>query len=151
MAKWKQRVIRNAALASLFVIAGCAEQFRNHGYVPSDEDLNAVVIGVDTRDSLRETIGVPSSGSVLDGGDYYYVRSRVRHYAWQAPQVVDRQVVAVSFNESGTVANVERFDLTNGQIVPISRRVTSTTVTNKGFLRQLLSGIGRFSAGDFLQ
>ena len=94
---------------------------------------------------------MPSSGSVLDGGDYYYVRSRVRHYAWQAPQVVDRQVVAVSFNASGTVANVERFDLTNGQIVPISRRVTSTTVTNKGFLRQLLSGIGRFSAGDFLQ
>ena len=35
----------------------------------------------------------------------------------------ERQVVAISFNESGTVTNVERFGLERGQIVVLSRRV----------------------------
>ena len=140
-----------AGLVAMLTLAACAESFRNHGYVPSEEDLSAITVGVDTRDSVRSVIGAPSAGGVLEDGDFYYVRSRVRHYAWQEPEVVDRQVVAVSFAASGTVANIERFDLADGQIVPLSRRVTTTTVTNKGFLRQLLAGIGRFAASDFLQ
>lgn len=142
---------RAGMLGVLMLATACTEQFRNHGYVPSDEDLAAITVGVDSRDSVRETIGAPSSGGVLEGGDYYYVRSRVRHYAFREPEVVDRQVVAVSFSDAGTVANIERFDLANGQIIPLSRRVTTTTVTNRSFLRQLLASIGRISTGQFLE
>ena len=49
------------------------------------------------------------------------------------------------------IGDIERFGLENGQIVPISRRVTTTTVQNRGFLRQLLGSIGRFTAGDFVE
>ncbi len=135
----------------LMLAAACTEQFRNHGYVPSDAELAEITVGVDSRETVRNTIGAPSSGSVLEGGDYYYVRSRVRHYAFREPEVVDRQVVAVSFTTSGTVANIERFDLSNGQIIPLSRRVTTTTVSNRSFLRQLLSSIGRISSGQAVE
>lgn len=138
-------------LVAAMALTACTEQFRNHGYVPSDEDLAAIAVGIDSRDTVRNTIGAPSSGGVLEGGDYYYVRSRVRHYAFREPEVVDRQVVAVSFAANGTVANIERFDLSNGQIIPLSRRVTTTTVTNRSFLRQLLASIGRISTGQFLE
>lgn len=151
MANSARRVVRNSLVASLMLLAACSESFRNHGYVPSEEDLQQITVGVDTRDSVRTTLGAPSSGGLLEGGDYYYVRSRVRHYAWQEPEVIDRQVVAVSFSSSGTVANVERFNLSNGQVVPLSRRVTTTTVSNKSFIRQLLAGIGRINASSFLQ
>lgn len=143
--------LRATLLATLLLVAACTEQFRNHGYVPSDADLAAIVVGSDTRDSVRQTIGAPTSGGLLDGGDYYYVRSRMRHYAMREPEVVDRQVVAVSFTPGGVVANIERFDLSNGRIVPLSRRVTTTTVTNNSFLWQLLASIGRFSAGQLVE
>ncbi len=145
------RVMRAALLGALMLVSACAETFRNHGYVPSDEDLSAITVGADTRQSVRDSIGAPSSGGVLEGGDYFYVRSRMRHFAFREPEVVDRQVVAVSFTGDGVVANIERFDLSNGRIIPLSRRVTTTTVTGNSFLRQLLASIGRVTASDFLQ
>lgn len=134
----------------LTMIAGCTALYRNHGYVPSDEDLAAITVGVDTRATVEEVIGAPSTSGAMNDGDYYYVRSRVRHFAYQEPEVVERQVLAISFTQAGVVQNIERFSLEDGKIVPLSRRVTETTITNKGFLRQLLGSIGRFSAGDFL-
>ena len=66
------------------------------------------------------------------------------------PEVIEREVLAISFDKNSKVTNIERFGLQDGQVVPLSRRVTSSSVENKGFLRQLLGNLGRFSAADFL-
>ena len=51
----------SAALAAVMLmgLVACAENFRNHGYLPSEKDLEQVVIGVDTRESLSSLIGAP--------------------------------------------------------------------------------------------
>ncbi len=147
-----RKTFRTAAAGLVMLaMAGCTALYRNHGYVPSDEDLSAVVVGVDTRDSVAETIGTPGATGVLNDSGYYYVQSRVRHYAYQRPEVVDRQVLAISFDKRGVVSNVERFTLEDGRVVPLTRRVTSSNIANKGFLRQLLGNIGQFRAGDFTE
>ncbi|UYV39320.1 outer membrane protein assembly factor BamE [Rhodobacteraceae bacterium D3-12] len=140
------------ALAILAVasIAACASVYRNHGYVPSEDDLAEITVGVDTRATVDEVVGAPSAGGLLEGGDYYYVRSRVRHLGMKKPEVVERQVVAISFDQGGVVRNIERFGLERGQVVPISRRVTSSSVDGKGFLRQLLGNIGNFNPAALL-
>jgi outer membrane protein assembly factor BamE (lipoprotein component of BamABCDE complex) len=138
-----------AALAILALTA-CAPVFRNHGYIPSEDELAEIVVGVDTRATVDEVIGAPSAGGVLEGGDYYYVRSRVRHFGMFEPKEIERQVLAISFNEQGVVQNIERFGLEDGRIVQLSRRVTSSSVEGKGFLRQLLGNIGAFNPGAFL-
>ena len=38
--------------------AGCSNIDRTHGYVPPDSDLNQLVIGVDTRETVAEVIEV---------------------------------------------------------------------------------------------
>ena len=48
------------------------------------------------------------------------------------------------------MTNIERFGLQDGQVVPISRRITGTTGTNASILRRLIGSLGGFSAGDFL-
>jgi outer membrane protein assembly factor BamE (lipoprotein component of BamABCDE complex) len=123
-------------------ISACAASYRNHGYVPSDDDLANLVVGVDTRATVDDVIGAPSASGVLSGGDYYYVRSRVRELGLTRPEVVERQVLAISFNEDDTIANIERFSLADGMIVPLTRRVTDSSVISSGFLRQLLGNIG---------
>lgn len=140
-----------AVAAAISALGACAQQYRNHGYVPSDDDLLEVVVGVDNRASVAETIGAPSAGGVLNEGGYYYVRSRVRHFAYQAPKVIDRQLVAISFDKRGVVRNVERFTLEDGNVVPLSRRVTTSGIGDVSFLRQLMSNLGRFSASDFFR
>jgi len=134
----------------VLAIAGCTTTYRNHGYAPNDEDLSLIEVGVSSRDAVIEAVGAPSTAGLLSEGDFYYVRSRVKSFAYQRNQVIERQVLAISFDERGLVQNIERFGLQDGKVVPLSRRVTSSSVENKGFLRQLLGNLGKFNAGDFL-
>ncbi|EDM32031.1 lipoprotein, SmpA/OmlA family [Roseovarius sp. TM1035] len=127
------------------VVTGCAATYRNHGYVPPEEDLQNLVVGVDSRATVDDVIGPPSLSGVLADGDYYYVRSRVREYGMFRPQVVERRVLAISFNDNDTIANIEEFGLEDGQVVPLARRVTDSSVVSNGFLRQLLSNIGNIN------
>jgi outer membrane protein assembly factor BamE (lipoprotein component of BamABCDE complex) len=126
-------------------LSACTAIYSNHGYVPPDEDLDQIVVGIDTLDTVRETLGSSASGSVLNDSGLYYVRSRVRSFAMFEPEVVEREVVAISFDGAGTVQNIERFGLEQGQIVPLSRRVTNSGVSDVSFLRQLFGNIGRIT------
>ncbi|MFK7880571.1 outer membrane protein assembly factor BamE [Roseobacter sp.] len=141
-------VRRGIAVLFCLTLVGCGGQYRDHGYVPPPEDLEQIVVGIDTRSTVEETLGSASAQSVADESSIYFVRSRVRTFAMLAPEVVEREVVAISFDSGGIVANVEKFGLEKGQVVPLARRVTSSGVSDKSFLRQLLGNIGRFTPGS---
>ncbi|MEO1704112.1 MAG: outer membrane protein assembly factor BamE, partial [Pseudomonadota bacterium] len=106
-----------------------------------------IIVGVDTRTTVEDIIGRPSTSGVLTESAFYYLADRRRHFGVRAPQVLDRQLVAISFDGEGVVANIERFTLEDGRVVPLSRRVTDSAVQDSTFLRQLLGNLGRFDAG----
>lgn len=144
-------VLRGAVFAAAgLALAACASVYRKHGYVPAPELLAEVVPGVDTRDSVAETIGIPSSTGVLNESGYYYVATRFRHYGAKAPEPVARDLVAISFDAQGVVQAIERFSLEDGKTVPLERRVTSSGVQDNTFLRQLLGNLGNFAPGQLL-
>ncbi len=139
-------VVRIAGLCLVMgILSACQAVYRNHGHIPTPEELAQVVVGVDTRDSIGETIGAPSSSGVLNDDGYYYVASRIRHRGATRPTVVTRSLVAISFDQRGVVRNVERFGLEKGRLVVLERAVTSSSVENKTFLRQLLGNLGNFN------
>lgn len=145
------RMIRATLVGTaLFLAVGCTTMYRNHGYAPTDDQLAEVLVGIDTRDTVADVVGPPTASGVTDGGDFFYVQSRFRLYGPLEPKEVDREVVAIRFDPEGIVSNVERFGLENGNVVPLSRRVTQDNVRDTTFLRQLFGSIGRFNAGDFL-
>ncbi|MEM6341030.1 MAG: outer membrane protein assembly factor BamE [Pseudomonadota bacterium] len=145
----KRILARSRTLGSFLVVlamGACSPTFQNHGYIPPQEQLDEIVVGIDTRASVEETIGSPSSAGVLNESGYYYVRSRMRTLGFMEPREVERQVLAISFDQAGVVTNIERFGLEDGQVVPLARRVTDTGIDNRTFLRQLLTNIGRIDA-----
>ena len=108
----------------LAALLACATQFRNHGYVPPEDDLALLEVGRDTRETVAATIGRPSTAGLLNDVGWYYVQS--------------------------VVENIERYGLADGQIVAISRRVTTANVKSQGFLKQLFGNIGAINAGSLL-
>jgi outer membrane protein assembly factor BamE (lipoprotein component of BamABCDE complex) len=138
------------ALVSL-TIAGCSAIYRNHGYVPSDEELALIEVGKDTRETVAATLGRPSGEGLLNDVGWFYVQSRWKHYGALAPKEVDRQVVSVTFTEAGIVENIERFGLEKGKVVGLSRRVTTANVKGLGFLAQIFANVGRISADQLFK
>jgi outer membrane protein assembly factor BamE (lipoprotein component of BamABCDE complex) len=150
MARVGSGIRRAAILAVLIVLAACTTIYRNHGYIPNKEDVAKVTVGESTQAEVARDVGRPTSTGLLTGGAWYYVGSKFRHYGARAPKEIERQVMVISFDEQGVVENVEYFGLERGELVVISRRVTRSSVKGLGIVRQLLSNVGNFSAGQFI-
>ena len=140
---------RHVVLVALVAgLAACAPIYRNHGYVPAEDELALVEVGRDTRDTVGEKIGRPSTSGLLNDEGWYYVQSRYRHFGPREPREIERQVLAITFNASVVVENIARFGLEDGKVVEISRRVTATNVKGLTLIEQLLGNFGRISAAD---
>lgn len=126
-----------AAVVALFSLASCSPVFTYHGFVPTEEDLQEIEVGLDTRSTVASIIGKPGASGLLEESGWYYVRSEFEHAPIRGPQEIDREVVAISFDENNVVANVERFGLERGQVVVLSRRVTDSNIAGVSFLGQL--------------
>lgn len=137
------------AVLSIAFSTGCSRLQDSHGYVPEPSALDDIIVGRDTRDTVALAVGRPGTEGVLSNSGWYYVRSEYERFLWRAPVETDREVVAISFEESGTVSNIERFGLEDGRVVALSRRVTDSNTAGVGFLRQLFSNFGNFDAGSF--
>ena len=144
------RTLLILAFVAVLGLSACSPVYRNHGYVPPDENLSQIQIGQTSMAELEGLIGRPSTQGLLTGSGWYYVGSRWRHYGAYEPEEISREVVAVSFDSAGRVSNVERFGLDRGRVVVLSRRVTEGSVTEVSFIRQILGNLGNFQAGDFI-
>lgn len=131
-------------------VAGCATLEDSHGYVPDDQLLQEVEVGLDTQETVGRILGRPGTTGIVDETGWFYVESDYERFLWRAPVEVDREVVAVSFTEDGVVSNIEKFGLEDGQVVVLSRRVTDSNTQGIGFLRQLFSNFGNLRADQFL-
>ena len=143
---WRGGAWRGWLVLSLtLIITACTPIFSNHGYIPTDEDLAVLQVGIDTRDTVAATVGRPAASDLLGDEAWYYVQSRWKTIGVAAPVEIDREVVAITYAVNGTVANIERFGLEKGRIVPLSRRVTTTNIRGRGVLAQIFGNIGKLN------
>jgi outer membrane protein assembly factor BamE (lipoprotein component of BamABCDE complex) len=140
--------LRTALVGALCLgLAACQTQVRHHGYAPDDAALAQIQIGRDDREAVAAAIGRPGTVGLLRDSGWFYVGSRWEQRGWNAPVEVERELVAVSFDSRGVVSNIERFGLADGQVVPLSRRVTEDRGAGTTLVQQLLRNIGRFTTG----
>ena len=59
MSMTRRRAIALALAAPLVAAAGCTRMYRNHGHVPTDDELAGVVVGQARREDLEALIGRP--------------------------------------------------------------------------------------------
>lgn len=134
---------RSTALALLAAgaLAACAPTVQIHGYVPPATDVARIRPGFDDTGSVEKLLGRPSSSGVLADSAWYYVQSTVENYTYHAPKVIDRKVLAVSFDQRGVVREVHRYGLADGRIIDLEARTTETGGREMGILEQLFGNV----------
>ena len=144
------RLVVLVAMLCGAALAGCAPTVRVHGYVPSQADISQIRPGVDTFETVEETLGRPSSSGLLRDSSWYYVQSVVRELTYNAPEVIDRTVLAINFDDNGVVQGITRFGLEDGQIVDLTNRTTATGGRQLGVLEQLFGNLLALDAEQFI-
>jgi outer membrane protein assembly factor BamE (lipoprotein component of BamABCDE complex) len=146
----KQFCKQLALVLVMATLAACGGQYRNHGYMPLAEDVDALIVGVDTRDSIIEVMGVPTTGGVLTEEAMYYVRSRVHHKGYVKPNEIQRDVLVLSFDKNQILRNVERFGIEKGKLIRLEHRVTEAPGGDRSILQQIIGSIGGFNPNSIV-
>ncbi len=126
----------------LFLVASCAPIMRTHGYVPIQSDVDALLIGADTKESVEETVGRAADTGTFDSDAWYYVESTVRNFLFFAPKVVERRVMEFEFGNDGVLTAINEYGLEDGRVINLQTRVTPTDGRRTSILRRLFGNIG---------
>jgi outer membrane protein assembly factor BamE (lipoprotein component of BamABCDE complex) len=140
----RQKSLRCAGVALIcfgLLAVGCSPTVQVHGYVPSEADLSRIRPGFDDAGSVEQTLGRPSSNGILRDSAWYYVQSTIQNYTYHAPEVIDRKVVAVSFNQQGVVTGIRRYGLQDGRVIDLETRTTGTGGREMGIVEQLFGNL----------
>ncbi|MEL7030494.1 MAG: outer membrane protein assembly factor BamE [Pseudomonadota bacterium] len=137
-------------------LAACTPVRSYHGYVleranlDEDEAPETVTVtadvGVDTKQTVLVKYGEPSTLSTFDGNIWYYISARERRYAFFRDKTTWRRVVAVHFNEQGSVEAVREYDLEDGREVVMVSRETPTKGKELTLLEQIFGNVGQLPA-----
>lgn len=141
------RRLRRAASAGFVALAltACAPTLDTRGNIAEADRLKQIRPGVSTRDDVAALLGTPSSTGTFDPNTWYYIGQRTEKTAFFRPDVVERKVVTVRFDASGTVREVEQHGAEDGHEVAVVDRETPTAGRELGFFEQILGNVGRFS------
>lgn len=142
-----RRLNTGAFLAAGLVLAlgACEQTVQVRGNMPLDEDLARINPGKHSRNDVARLLGSPSAVSTFQDSKWYYIGQKTSDFAFFAPEVLERKVVVVSFDDSGNVAQTETLTLADSQdIDPIDRK-TPTEGKELNFFQQIFGNLGRFS------
>lgn len=138
----------SAAIFALILGAGataaCAPTIGRHGFQAVEAEPADVVAGTDTRDTVRTRLGSPSATSTFEDNIWYYISQTSERYTYNRPQIAQRSITAISFDEtSGVVTEVRTLGLEDGQEVAMNNRETPTRGRELSVIEQLLGNVGR--------
>ncbi len=142
--KFFLRPIVNAMAAAGIALglSACASDITKHGHVFTDEDLAQVKEGM-SRDQVILALGTPDTKSTVDQNAFYYISTTTkRSAAFLSPEIVDRRVVAVYFDQSETVNRLANYGLQDGKVIDFVSRKTPSRGSEDGLLKELFRNIG---------
>lgn len=125
-------------------LAGCSEQINKHGYQFRESDIQQIQPGM-SQEQVRTTLGTPATTAVVAGADaFYYISSTTGQTAFFKPVEKDRQILAVYFNQGGTVEQIANYGLKDGKIFDyVTRKTPAPGGKDEGILQSLFRNLGR--------
>lgn len=134
-----------SGLVAGLVLIGCVPQVSNHGYRLDEAAFAQIEPGRTTRDQVLQLLGSPSALTTFDGSVWYYVSQRSERLSFYQDNVVNQDVVTITFDDLGTVASIDRHGLERAHEVSFVERETPTSGSELTAFEQFIGNIGRFN------
>jgi outer membrane protein assembly factor BamE (lipoprotein component of BamABCDE complex) len=125
------------ALSLAALASACTPVVSERGYLPEQNVLDTIQVGQDTKTSVTEKLGNPSTESDYGSETWYYISSHQEQIAFNVPETTSQRVVAIEYNPAGQVANIHKFTLEDGHIVDLVSRETPARGRELTILQQL--------------
>lgn len=136
------------ALVIALSISACASRVAVRGNLPHDKQLSKIKIGEQNRNEVAEILGTPSTLGTFDDKVWYYISRKTEKVAFLRETIVDQQVIAVYFDERGTIEALHRYNKDDLREIGMVDRTTPTAGREISILDQLIGNLGRFGGSQ---
>ncbi len=136
------------AAALLGTATACSPTVDMRGNQPLPEHLAEIKPGRYTKSDVVALIGTPATVGPFSDDHWYYISSKFETFAFLKPEEIERQVVVIDFDKSGTVTNLRKLSLADGESVDMAAGETPTAGKELSVLEQLLGNVGKFNSSS---
>ncbi len=137
------QIVGTASIA-LLALSACEPKVAERGKQALAEAAEKIEPNMTTRAEVAAMLGTPSALGQFGDKAWYYVAQRKEGVAFFAPEVVDSQVLRLTF-DGNIVDTVKHYDQNDVQDISFVGRETPTEGQEYGFIEQLIGNIGKFN------
>ncbi len=125
-------------------LAACTPTIATHGHTLDEAAIAQIEPGRSSRQEVLQLLGSPSSFASFDDDAWYYVSQRTEKVSFYQEELVEQDVITITFNDQDLVDKIERHGLEQTASVDPVNRVTPTAGAAPSILQQFIGNIGRF-------
>lgn len=129
-------------------LGACSPRLAVRGNLPDPEQVVEVLPGESDREDVQRILGSPSTLSTFQDSTWYYIGERTEQTAFFKPDVVERSVLTITFNDAGLVDDTKLYTIEDGQEIAMVDRQTPTEGNELTIWQQLIGNIGRFTGNE---
>ncbi len=138
-----------AAMTLAVAVTACAPIRATRGNIVEDEKLAELAVGSSTVNDVLDVLGSPTTVGTFNERVWYYIGQRTERMSFFEPDIIERRVLMVAFDETGVLQQMEERGLDDAQDVELVERETPTLGRRITFFEQMFGNLGRFSpAGE---
>ena len=127
-------------------LSACSNTVQVRGNTPEPEDVAEIQTGVHSRQDVIDLLGSPSTVSTFQNRKWYYIGQKTQEVAFMKPQVLDRNVLVITFDETGLVEQTTNYSMADSLAVVPVERITPTEGRDLTILQQLFGNVGQFNS-----
>jgi outer membrane protein assembly factor BamE (lipoprotein component of BamABCDE complex) len=129
-------------------LSACGNDVQLRGNTPDPEDIAGIKPGQHSRQDIVDLLGSPSAVSTFEDRKWYYIGQKTQEIAFLKPEVLDRNVLVITFDETGLVEGTRSYDMADAQEINPVSRTTPTEGRDLTLVQQLFGNIGQFSSSE---
>ena len=127
------------------LLASCETIVDQRGFAPTPGSVEKLEVGTQSREDVVRLIGSPSTIATFNPNTWYYIAQKQETWAFLKPVILEQNVLQLTFNESGRLQAMKKYDLSNGKDIEMVSRITPTAGKELTVLEQIMGNVGRFS------
>jgi outer membrane protein assembly factor BamE (lipoprotein component of BamABCDE complex) len=115
------------------------------GNMVDSDMLKQLVPGTSTRNDVMSLMGSPTAKATFADNTWLYIAEVTKPVIAGTQSVLNQQVVALTFDDTGVLRNVATKSADDGFPVSMASGATPSPGSEATFMQQLLGNVGRFN------
>ena len=136
------------AVACATLLTACSPDVQHRGYIAKPGAFNQISNGM-PKSEVEAVLGSPSTTASIkyQGDSYYYITSTTQSRPVLGPKEVNREVVAIRFDQQDQVQSFAQYGLEDGRIVALNGNQTPVVGEDLGILQNIFRGMLNSNVG----